>query len=305
MQFDIKAAVVTNWPIKVTALALATVLWAALTARQPATQLVPVRLEIQTPENRIVATQDLPEVQALVGGSAGELVKLYRDPPTITVAIPDSVTDSTFTIDLSPQDVSLTPAADVTLQDVRPRRIDLPLAEVRRRSVPVVSRVVIHPGQGFMLLGASLQPESVAVVGPEALVQRIGRVYTDELRLSNVRNTVRRSVAIDTTGFGILRLSQWEVEVEGRVDQITNREIQGVPVMIGRGVGVWGSQPATVRVTVRGPASRLAGLTRDSLLVTAPDATAQDELLPLTVRAPSGLSATVAPDSVRAQRIIR
>ncbi len=42
MQFDIKQAIVTNWPIKLTALALATVLWAALSAEQPATHLVPV-----------------------------------------------------------------------------------------------------------------------------------------------------------------------------------------------------------------------------------------------------------------------
>jgi hypothetical protein len=305
MQFDIKSAVVTNWPIKVTALALAAVLWAALSTGQPATQLVPVRLEIQTPEHRILATRDLPEVQALVGGSAGELVKLYRDPPVIIITIPDSVTDSIFTVDLSPEDVTLTSTAIVTLQDVRPRRLELPLADVRRRTVPVVSRVNIQPGPGFVFLGSSLAPESVSVIGPEALVRRIGSVYTVALRLSNVRNTIRRSVAIDTAGFGILRLSQWEVEIEGRVDQITTRTIPGVPVVIGSGVGVWGSQPATVQVAVQGPASRLAALTRDSLLVTAPAATAQDEMLPLSVRALSGLSTTVTPDSVRAQRIIR
>ena len=46
MQVDIRQAIVTNWPIKVTALAVAAVLWAALSAEEPATQFIPVRIEI-------------------------------------------------------------------------------------------------------------------------------------------------------------------------------------------------------------------------------------------------------------------
>ncbi len=302
MQFDIKSAVTANWPIKITALALAAVLWAALSAEQPTAQFVPVRLDIQIPDNRILA-QELPQVQAVVGGPPRELIKLYTNPPVLTKVVPDSATGSTVTIDLSPQDVILQPDAEVTLQDILPRRLVVHLDDVRRRPVPVYSRGIIRAASGFVLLGVSVVPESVVVIGPQAPVNRLGRLYTIPLDLPDVRNTIRRNVAIDTAALGVVTLSQEQVEIEVRVDQITRRTIGGVPVVIGG--GVWGSVPSTVQVTVRGPAARLLTLNRDSLLVTAPAAAAEGDMLALSVRPPTGLTATVAPDSVKAQRIIQ
>ena len=49
MQFDLKRAIAANWPIKLTALVLATVLWAAVEAEEPTTQLIPVSVTITTP----------------------------------------------------------------------------------------------------------------------------------------------------------------------------------------------------------------------------------------------------------------
>ncbi len=302
MQFDIKSAVVANWPIKITALALAAVLWAALSAEQPTAQFVPVRLDIQIPDNRVLA-QALPRVQAVVGGSPRELIKLYNNPPVLTKVVPDSATGSTVTIELSPQDVILQPDAEVTLQDIVPRHLVVHLDDIRRRSVPVYSRGIIEAASGFVRLGVRIVPESVVVLGPEAQVNRIGRLYTIPLDLPDMRRTMRRNIDIDTTALGVVTLSQPQVEIEVRVDQITQRTIGGVPVVIGG--GVWGSVPSTVQVTVRGPAARLSTLNRDSLLVTAPAAAAEGDMLELSVRPPTGLTATVAPDSVQAQRIIQ
>ena len=195
------------------------------------------------------------------------------------------------------------PGADVTLDDVLPRRLDVVLEEVGRRSVRVVSRVNVDAAPGFVVMAARLLQDSVTVLGPEALVNRIGSVYTVPLDLPDVRSTVRQTVAIDTTGLGAVLLSRWEVEIEVRIQQLTERTIAGVPVIIAG--GVWGSEPATTQVTVRGPSARLAALTRDSLLVTAPAATTEGEMVVLSVRPPTGLTATVSPDSVRAMRIIQ
>ncbi len=302
MQFDIKSAVVANWPIKITALALAAVLWATLSAEQPTAQFVPVRLDIRIPDNRVLA-QALPQVQAVVGGSPRELIKLYNNPPVLTKVVPDSATGSTVTIELSPQDVILQPDAEVTLQDIVPRHLVVHLDDIRRRSVPVYSRGIIEAASGFVRLGVRIVPESVVVLGPEAQVNRIGRLYTIPLDLPDMRRTMRRNVDIDTTALGVVTLSQPQVEIEVRVDQITQRTIGGVPVVIGG--GVWGSVPSTVQVTGRGPAARLATLNRDSLRVTAPAAAAEGDMLELSVRPPTGLTATVAPDSVQAQRIIQ
>ena len=302
MRLDIPNAIAANWPIKITALALAAVLWAGVSAEEPTTQLIPVRLDIQTPTTRTL-TQDVPRVQALYGGSARELIKLYASPPYISKVIPDSLSESFFTIDLSPQDVTLASDAEVILQDIFPRRLVVALDEVSRRPVPVVPRVTITEDSGFIRMGPiAALPESILVIGPEAQVRRIGSVFTVPLELNNVREPVRQTVAIDTAAFGVVRLSQNEVEIQAQIEALSERIMTGIPVTFTG--GGWESDPPTVQVSVSGPTSRLVGLTADSVAVTAPPADADGAMVPIRVRVPPGLSASVAPDSVQVQRIL-
>ena len=72
----IRAAILVNWPAKLTALLLSGVLWAAVAAEEPTTQLVPVTLEVEPPHGRRMSTK-LPPVQAEYVGSTRELINLY------------------------------------------------------------------------------------------------------------------------------------------------------------------------------------------------------------------------------------
>jgi len=301
MRLGIPSRIGSNWPIKVTALGLATVLWAAVSAEQPTTQLVPIRLDIQLPTTKTLL-QSVPMIRGLYAGSARELDKLSSAPPSISKVIPDTVTESFFTINLSLQDVSVTSDAAVELQDIFPRSVVVALDEVFSRPVRVVSRVDVRAASGYRLMRSAVSPESVLVSGPKARVERIGSVFTIPALWNNVRDSIRRTVAIDTSAFGVVRLSQYEVEIDARVEQITQRTFTQVPVIIAG--GEWESIPPTVQVTVTGPRSRLNAMTTDSLSATAPAAAVEGDMVPVSIRVSRGLSVTFAPDSVQAQRII-
>ena len=301
MRLGIPSRIGSNWPIKVTALGLAMVLWAAVSAEQPTTQLVPIRLDIQLPTTKTLL-QSVPMIRGLYAGSARELDKLSSAPPSISKVIPDTVTESFFTINLSLQDVSVTSDAAVELQDIFPRSVVVALDEVFSRPVRVVSRVDVRAASGYRLMRSAVSPESVLVSGPKARVERIGSVFTIPALWNNVRDSIRRTVAIDTSAFGVVRLSQYEVEIDARVEQITQRTFTQVPVIIAG--GEWESIPPTVQVTVTGPRSRLNAMTTDSLSATAPAATVEGDMVPVSIRVSRGLSVTFTPDSVQAQRII-
>ena len=301
MRLGIPSRIGSNWPIKVTALGLAMVLWAAVSAEQPTTQLVPIRLDIQTPTTKTLL-QSVPMIRGLYAGSARELDKLSSAPPSISKVIPDTVTESFFTINLSLQDVSVTSDAAVELQDIFPRSVVVALDEVFSRPVRVVSRVDVRAASGYRLMRSAVSPESVVVSGPKARVERIGSVFTIPALWNNVRDSIRRTVAIDTSAFGVVRLSQYEVEIDARVEQITQRTFTQVPVIIAG--GEWESIPPTVQVTVTGPRSRLNAMTTDSLSATAPAAAVEGDMVPVSIRVSRGLSVTFTPDSVQAQRII-
>lgn len=303
MTSSLRAALVTNWPIKLTSLALAAVLWAAVAAEEPTTQLVPVTLIVEPPEGRAL-TRPLPPVKALYAGSARELIKLYATPPVITAVIPDTLAGSSYVLELVPNELKLAQDAAVKAQDVQPRRIEVTLDAVSRRMVPVVGRVTIKPDTGFAVVGGlALSPSSVLVRGPDAVVARIEAATTVPLEITAVQGPVRRSVPIDTASLGVAQVSQREVEVSADVQAVSERALLNVPVVVPGERGAWMVDPPAVIITVRGPAARVAQLSKDSVTALAvPTGAARRETVRLTIVTPPGTEAAATPDTVRIQR---
>lgn len=295
---------VVNWPIKLTALILAAALWAATASQEPTTQLVQVALEIQPPEGRALR-RSLPNVQALFAGSTRELIKLFAQPPVIRKEIPDTVQDSEYIVELDLTDILVTQGANVTPQDVQPRMITVQLDELAQRTVPVVPRVTVRPDSGFGLYtGIAVAPSSLLVRGPEVRVSTMNALYTLPLEISGVRQPVRRSLPIDTTGLAPVRLSRYSVDVSADVGPVSTRTLSQVPVEIrsNRG-GRWAAIPPAVSLTIRGPSARIAGIGPDSLGVVAMAVgSAREQVVALNIIAPPGISARPTPDSVIIRR---
>lgn len=303
MALKVRSWLFTNWPIKLTALILSGVLWVVVAPEEPTTHLVPVTLDVQLPEGRTLM-RPLQEVKALYGGTARELIKLYASPPTIRKTVPDTVTSSTFVLNLSPTDLSVIENANVNVQDVQPRSVLVQLDDVAQRRVRVIPRVTVRPDSGFAQFGMAVVPSSVLVRGPEALVGDVRSVATLPLDLTGLTGPVRQGVAIDTSGMGMVRVAPNEVSIAVDVGPISERVLMGVPVTVSRDrSGGWETEPPAVIVTIRGRSSRLARLTRDSVEAVAPvDQEDGDQVVRLNVIAPSGIQAIATPDTVRVRR---
>ena len=127
----VRRAFLADWPIKLTALILAVLLWAMVQAREPTTQLVTVSLVVEPPHGRALA-DPLPRVRALYAGPAHELLKLLDSPPMITKILPDSGQGPMFTLELAPDDLVLLTDAEVAAQDIQPRRVQVRLLPAAR-----------------------------------------------------------------------------------------------------------------------------------------------------------------------------
>jgi hypothetical protein len=302
-----RSRVLDNWPIKLTALVLAAILWAAVAAQEPTTQLVAVQLDVQPPPGRAL-TSELPDVQALYAGSARELIKLYAQPPMIRKPLPDTISGAEYTLELSLSDLEVADGADVRAQRLEPRSIAVQLDDVSLREVPVTARVTVQPDTGYQLFAdVSVLPSKITVRGAAAAVEQIASVTTEPLMLQGIREPVRRRLAVDTTGLGAVRLSHTEVEIFADVGAVSERVLMGVPVLVqGDGQGQWISDPPAVIVTVRGRRGRLAAFTRDSITVYAVRATGfSDSVAALEVLPPNGVIGWAIPDSVTVRRAPR
>jgi hypothetical protein len=117
-------ALTTRLGYKAAALFFAVALWVVASGEETAEQYVPVKF---TPEvdRTVRLLGPMPEVRALVSGPTRQLVKLYRDPPTVRHAF-GPTTPSALTLELRATDVDLPSGTGaVAVRDVQPHVLEL------------------------------------------------------------------------------------------------------------------------------------------------------------------------------------
>jgi YbbR domain-containing protein len=294
-----------NWPIKLAALFLSLMLYVAVALQQPITQSFAARLALQLPPGRTLQ-EALPPVAVVVSGRGSELLKLRTLQRVVTKAVPDTLTGTIWTLRLATSDVPVPKGADVVVIDITPREITVRLDSVSRKTVRVVPVVSVEAESGYTLHGGlSVTPSQAVVIGPEQNLAKIESLTTVPTTISSVDGPFTRTVAIDTSVLGIVRISPKTVDISGEVGAVVERSFAGIPVVTGAG-GIAGFVliPARVAVVVRGPKDVVQGLSRDSVKVIAHAAgpVKDGAYVRLTVIGPRGVLARAVPDSVVLRR---
>jgi YbbR domain-containing protein len=295
---------ISNWPLKLTALLVSVLLWAVAASEEPATRILTVALVITPPPGRS-ASWTPGTARILVVGSGRELLKLAASPVQLTRALPDTVTGRHATIELSPGDLELPRGINVHVQDIEPRQISVELDSVFRRMVPVHPAVSVVADSGFAVAGGvQIVPGTVTLLGPANQVRRLDSVSTVSLRLTGADGAVERQLAIDTTGFGLLRVAPATVTVSVDIVPASERSYPSLPVDL---PDEWAStitvEPDRVTVKVRGALERLRALPPDSIHVFVESSEGPvGGWASVGIAVPPGFSASVQPDSVRLAR---
>jgi hypothetical protein len=145
-------SVVANWPIKLTALGLAAVLWAGVAAEEPSTRRIAVSLEVRAPEGRPL-THSLPSVHAVFAGPARELLKLYGSRPVIRIFIPDSMSGSSYTVPLGTSDIEIANNVEARAESIEPSSITLALETTARGTEVAADVAEAGPVSERVLMG--------------------------------------------------------------------------------------------------------------------------------------------------------
>jgi len=304
MRVSLGQLIVRNWPIKLAALFFAVMLYVAVAAQQPLSQSFAVRLSITVPPGRTVRQQPAG-VTVVITGKGTEILKLRSFPRVIRKVIPDTFSAAAWHLHLQPSDVDLPKGTDVQVADILPRDIDVVMDSVAKKDVKIVPLVRVEAESGYVLRGLSIVPSVAHLVGPAKSLVLHDSVTTEPTVVSSVNGPFFRTVPIDTTPLGLVRIAPKEVRVAGEVTAIIERSISGIPITTAAsGFTGFLLSPERVSVSVRGPEAKINALTRDSLRVVAHlvGKAGSGGYARLTVTAPSGIVARVVPDSVTLKR---
>lgn len=295
----LRAALTADWPLKLTALALSVLLWLIASSEEPASALVSVELRVQPPPGRRVVREP-GRVRATVVGPRRDLLRLSHGSLVLTRILPDSLTSDTASLTITPEDLVFPGASGIRVQDVEPRRVAVELNPVAQRTVPVHPVVRIQSQSGYELVGGvAVVPGEVRLAGPADRLAAIDSARTVPLELAGADGPAEQPVMVDTTGFGPVRVFPSRVTVSLNIQAMGERTLWPVPVQLPAALRLRPDHD-TVTVRVRGPRARLAGLTPDSVAVTAEPGAAvtPPARVALRVLVPPGLSGKATPDSV-------
>ena len=297
---NLRRALTANLPLKVTSLGLSLFLWLLASGEEPASTMVPVDVTIQPPPGRtVLRTQGA--VHALVSGPRRELLRLSASPTPmrITRVLPDTTVADEIRVELAPGDLELPRGADFRIQDVEPRSVEVQLDSSFQRVVPVRAQVRLPLQTARVLSAIAVVPGTVRLLGPRDAVANIDSALTVPLEMDQADGPVEETLALDTSGFGRVRALPSQVTVRVEVAPIGERTLRGVAVRLSSELGtVARPDRGTVDVRVRGAASRLIGLTRDSVPVVVDWSGPPPARVPVRALAPPGLDAVAVPDSL-------
>jgi YbbR domain-containing protein len=198
----------TDWALKLTALALAFLLWTTVRADAPgqwSADDIAIRVVNNDPD-WVIAEQPAPRTARVVfRGPYRELLRAASDRPDIIVSV-DDVTDSTEVHVLRANWVRMpTGTPNVTIVDIQPGMVRLHFDRVATRLLPVAAPLQGSPPAGFELAGApELEPNVVRASGARRALARNDSLRLPPIDLRDRRGSDTLELAIDTAGTGLI-----------------------------------------------------------------------------------------------------
>lgn len=283
-------AITYNWRLKLAALGLAVLIWAAVSAEQVTSQWIPVRIDpvVRDPEFVLTGAPDPAEVRVRFSGPGRELWELALDRPTIVLPLSDIGNRRAFALDASM--LRIPGGLSVNVQDIRPAVVRVDVQRLASRVVPVRARVNARSADRYVV-GDNLVvlPAEVRVTGPAERLAALDSVDTRRFDIVPDDSTFTHDVALDTVGMEGLSFSRTRVRVSGPVDARAERAVGPVAVYVPDGLA---ATPARVQVSVSGPQRVLGRVFPAGLRAVVP----RDSLPP--VIPPGGVDAPLVFDGL-------
>jgi hypothetical protein len=271
-------------------------LYAKLSLSYTVTLSVPVSAELA--KQVALATPLPPKLQLYVHGSGWQLLGLLLWERPRQCVLPLQGVQPPALVRFSREQLLrlLQLPTTVAVFHMVPDTLSVRLESAVHRSVPVELRVRLRLPPGFVLSGPlAVEPQQVQLRGAAEAVAQLPQVATVDTQLEVRTARFQATIPLQLPHSLALSVSPAQVSLQGNVEQEAEAVIEDVPVALLRAPLHTPHQvlPPRVRLWVRGPLSRVQGLTPEAFHVTVHyEELLRDtlgQLLP-QIRAPQGIA---------------
>jgi len=178
---------------KLSALALSTLVWIAMTADPPVTSTISAPVQYKNIPRELEMSSDVVDkVQLEVRGPSGKLTPAGLSDTAVVLDLSSVLRPGERTFPLREARIQLPPG--VIMQQSIPNQIRLHFERRMVRDVPVEVRIANPPPSGYQIVSRRVVPPQLRIIGPESRVKELTHVDTDPLDLGGVVGTTQFSV---------------------------------------------------------------------------------------------------------------
>lgn len=263
----LRAMFTENVSLKAISLVVAVLLFTVVRGAEDAQRsvLVDVVAVLPPPSEPRILTSDLPAKVRLTLRGSRSLLNSVRTDDLGPIQLDLSETRaSVYYFDAEQFSVP----AGVEITQVSPDALALTWAERTQRTLPVEARLDGRPVTGLMVVGDPVvRPATVTLRGPEADLATIDRVMTEPIALATMsEGRLERRVALARLGNHIEVVGDDDVTVQLEIaPEIATRAVPRLDVAVVGGT-LREIRPARVRVSLRGPPTRLDAIDAPSIV---------------------------------------
>jgi len=212
-----------NWQLKLTAVVLAFLFWAALRREQPYSYTfrnVPVHVLNDDADWVLASVPDPAVVRVTMQGPGGELLQVASNPPEMRVPVAN-VTDSTALLELRTDWLQYDKQPGTRVVRIEPLMVRLSFERVGVRLLPLAVDISGTPAPGYALAGPPVvDPRAVRASGGVGRLARIDSLHV-ALSLDDRQGVDTLEIQVDTTGTGLV-LSPGRVKVIVSLQPVTD-----------------------------------------------------------------------------------
>lgn len=296
-----------NWTLKLSALGLAVILWAARRVETPTRQPlpgVPVEVQLEDPSYALAGQPVPPTVELRVGGPSRALFQLALDPPSIVVPM-EEVTGSDTTVVLRREWVRIDDAPGVVVEDIEPAAVRLSFEPIESAAIPIVPLTRGSLPESLALAApVSTNPRVARLSGPRSRIQAVDSARLAAVDLARFREpgTHRLQLPVDTAGLSDLLVAPTSASVTVLVEERVERLLEEVEVRTEGPAGLT-VDPTTITVSLQGARTLVEGTGADGVYATVAlnvlEGLDEARRVPVEIRGvPDLVQASAEPDSV-------
>ena len=227
------------------------------------------------------------QIEITIRDNGRLLRQVKHSHPTLTINMADKLTPDGYQLHISaetlrPKLQDILPGS-TTIQHIRPEAIEAQYSFQAKKVVPVQLRAHCTLAEQYQLKYApKLIPENVTIYGDSQVISHIQQIYTDSLVITDLRDSVSKTVALQTTNN--VRLSAKSVQATWVAEQFTDKSFV-LPIRVADLPNTESMHlfPNEVTLVVRVGISHFAQITEQDFNVYCPYPDPQQKTLPVIV----------------------